>query len=238
MFTYLRLLWSPFYWLRCLCPVLLALHAIIFSFFSCCFLSSFWKFLNIIWNLLFSVLSISSLHLSGICCLPVCEISSHSVRVENPAQNSYLTLSLPCLLHHHSENDQTWNYYGFSPFGWARERNYIKTYNTEILICYRSVKYTVCKHVCEHLFIPEILQAGAVKGLNRPFHKPRCRVQGLCESRGGRPGLRSLISLRFLWTQNLGEPFLWALVVCTSTCIHVQGWCVVAGVFVLQTDLR
>ena len=26
------------------------------------------------------------------------------------------------------------------------------------------------------------------------------RVQELCESRGGRPGLPSLISLRFLWT--------------------------------------
>ena len=28
----------------------------------------------------------------------------------------------------------------------------------------------------------------------------RHRVQELCESRGGRPGLPSLISLRFLWT--------------------------------------
>ena len=26
------------------------------------------------------------------------------------------------------------------------------------------------------------------------------RVQELCESRGGRPGLPSLINLRFLWT--------------------------------------
>ena len=28
----------------------------------------------------------------------------------------------------------------------------------------------------------------------------RVRAQELCESRGGRPGLQSLISLRFLWT--------------------------------------
>ena len=28
----------------------------------------------------------------------------------------------------------------------------------------------------------------------------RVRAQELCESRGGRPGLPSLISLRFLWT--------------------------------------
>ena len=28
------------------------------------------------------------------------------------------------------------------------------------------------------------------------------RGQELCENRGGRPGLRSLISLRFLWTYS------------------------------------
>ena len=32
------------------------------------------------------------------------------------------------------------------------------------------------------------------------------RPQELCESRGGRPGLRSLISLRFLWTLSNTQP--------------------------------
>ena len=31
------------------------------------------------------------------------------------------------------------------------------------------------------------------------------RAQGLCESRGGRPGLPSLISLRFLWTKATAD---------------------------------
>ena len=35
---------------------------------------SFWKFRNVIWNLSVSSLSVLSLHLSGILCLPVCEI--------------------------------------------------------------------------------------------------------------------------------------------------------------------
>ena len=33
----------------------------------------------------------------------------------------------------------------------------------------------------------------------------RLRAQELCESRGGRPGLPSLISLRFLWTLSNTE---------------------------------
>ena len=33
------------------------------------------KFLNVIWNLSVRARSVSSLHLSGICCLPVCQIS-------------------------------------------------------------------------------------------------------------------------------------------------------------------
>ena len=33
-----------------------------------------------------------------------------------------------------------------------------------------------------------------------PIQPTHLRVQDLCESRGGRPGLPSLISLQFLWT--------------------------------------
>ena len=33
----------------------------------------------------------------------------------------------------------------------------------------------------------------------------RAELKKLCESRGGRPGLPSLISLRFLWTYNTGH---------------------------------
>ena len=41
----------------------------------------------------------------------------------------------------------------------------------------------------------------AAEWLRRWFEKRReLRAQELCESRGGRPGLPSLISLRFLWT--------------------------------------
>ena len=38
-----------------------------------------------------------------------------------------------------------------------------------------------------------------VKQYRRETHR-ETRAQELCESRGGRPGLPSLINLRFLWT--------------------------------------
>ena len=37
-------------------------------------------------------------------------------------------------------------------------------------------------------------------GLNVGWWPERVRAQELCERRGGRPGLPSLINLRFLWT--------------------------------------
>ena len=52
--------------------------------------------------------------------------------------------------------------------------------------------------MCEP-FSPEILPAEAVIGSATPA-AVQDRAQELCESRGGRPGLPSLISLRFLWT--------------------------------------
>ena len=39
-------------------------------------------------------------------------------------------------------------------------------------------------------------RVGDIKG----ERKRRSRAQELCESRGGRPGLPSLVNLRFLWT--------------------------------------
>ena len=51
----------------------------------------------------------------------------------------------------------------------ACERTFIiKTYSIESRR-YRTGKYTVCRHVYES-FSPEILQAGAVKGLMLPFN--------------------------------------------------------------------
>ena len=65
-------------------------------------------------------------------------------------------------------------------FALACERTFIPTHITER--CYRTRKYTVCRHVPAS-FIPEMLQAGAVKGLNLfrfPSHCSRvlhfCRV--------------------------------------------------------------
>ena len=46
--------------------------------------------------------------------------------------------------------------------------------------------------------VPENGARSVDKGLTLLL--PSSRAQGLCESRGGRPGLPSLISLRFLWT--------------------------------------
>ena len=57
----------------------------------------------------------------------------------------------------------------------------------------------------------EVAVLGSVPSLKKPtvsvdvkqhFNQLRIRgrAQELCESRGGRPGLPSLISLRFLWT--------------------------------------
>ena len=48
---------------------------------------SYWKFINIIWKLLVNTVSVLSLHLSGIRCLPVCEISP--LWIQNPAQHSF-----------------------------------------------------------------------------------------------------------------------------------------------------
>ena len=48
-------------------------------------------------------------------------------------------------------------------FAPACERLFITTHSTESR-CYKTRKYTVCRHV-HASFSPEILQAGAVKGL-------------------------------------------------------------------------
>jgi len=51
-------------------------------------------------------------------------------------------------------------------------------------------------YVYEHFFSPEMLHAGAVKGLKTRSVSNSCLiVQELCESRGGRPGLSVLTSL-------------------------------------------
>ena len=49
-------------------------------------------------------------------------------------------------------------------FALARENIFIKMHNIQIRFVTEPGKYTVCRRVYE-LFCPEILQAGAVKGL-------------------------------------------------------------------------
>ena len=56
-------------------------------------------------------------------------------------------------------------------------------------------------------FPDAVPQRTAIQRLRGRLHPqlillPNCRAQELCESRGGRPGLPSLVSLRFLWTYS------------------------------------
>ena len=61
------------------------------------------------------------------------------------------------------------------------------------------------KKLFTHIELPasavRLLESGeqrCIKATNK--HGYSLRAQELCESRGGRPGLPSLINLRFLWT--------------------------------------
>ena len=55
----------------------------------------FWKFLSMIWNLFVSALSVLSLYLSGICCLPVCDISPLCLNWKTQVRTFYFRQAFP-----------------------------------------------------------------------------------------------------------------------------------------------
>ena len=55
-------------------------------------------------------------------------------------------------------------------------------------------------HVESHASVVSLLESGEQRHIKVIHNNISSRAQELCESRGGRPGLPSLISLRFLWT--------------------------------------
>ena len=69
----------------------------------------------------------------------------------------------------------------------------------------RILKNALQKKLFTHIELPasavRLLESGeqrCIKATNKDGYS--LRAQELCESRGGRPGLPSLINLRFLWT--------------------------------------
>ena len=62
-------------------------------------------------------------------------------------------------------------------------------------VSFRLHSVYMCKHFHRNVALSKPRQ-----GKSGMVNRNVIRVQELCESRGGRPGLPSLISLRFLWT--------------------------------------
>ena len=127
-------------------------------------------------------------------------------------------------------------------FALARERVFIESHSIESR-CYRTGKYTACRRLCP-FYSPEILQAGAVKGLcwkrvktycaftctdgqrwtDQPTGWHRCSNAHVFTCQHA--SMHTCTHGRYTTRCGSGDAFPWAYV-CVHACVHVTHLCII-----------